>query len=164
MAESSKTCSKCKEILPLSCFHRNKTKRLGRQSSCIICECVVSSNWTPKHVEKIRTRQRNRRHTIKRKVFSHYGDACACCGETESAFLSMDHINEDGARHRKEITGKKRGMTGSGCWIYPWIIKNNFPNTLQILCFNCNWAKSHGGCPHQNKSILFSNTFIVSTR
>jgi hypothetical protein len=33
--------------------------------------------------------------------------------------------------------------------IWNWIKKNNYPERLQILCFNCNMAKAHNGyCPH----------------
>ena len=70
---------------------------------------------------------------------------CACCGETQREFLTIDHINENGAAHRKEV--------GKGKTIYKFIIKNNFPNDLQILCFNCNWGKyvNDGVCPHVNE-------------
>jgi hypothetical protein len=30
-------------------------------------------------------------------VFAHYGEQCACCGESERLFLTIDHINNDGA-------------------------------------------------------------------
>ena len=35
-----------------------------------------------------------------RRVLDHYGRACSCCGETEPAFLTIDHVNNDGAEHR----------------------------------------------------------------
>jgi len=33
---------------------------------------------------------------------------------------------------------------------YRWLVENDFPEGFQILCHNCNFAKSHnpGGCPH----------------
>jgi hypothetical protein len=27
---------------------------------------------------------------------------------------------------------------------------NGMPDDFQVLCHNCNYAKSHGGCPHGN--------------
>lgn len=83
---------------------------------------------------------------IKDEVIKQYGNKCVCCGEKERIFLAIDHINEDGAKHRKEIIG---GPQRGGFHTYIWIRKNNFPNTFQVLCFNCNWAKSRGGCPHK---------------
>lgn len=80
----------------------------------------------------------------KMKVFEHYGGRppkCACCGEKTVQFLSIDHINGGGNRHRKEI--------GVGKSMYPWIVRNGFPEGFQILCFNCNMAKGFfGSCPH----------------
>jgi hypothetical protein len=80
-------------------------------------------------------------HRSRRKsVIEYYGGKCACCGETTYEFLTIDHINNDGAKHRKEIRKN----------LYLWIIQNNFPEGFQILCWNCNCAKGfHGECPHK---------------
>src|SRR5260221_360879 len=56
-------------------------------------------------------------------------------------YLSIDHINGDGSKHRKEI--------GGGGKIYKWLINNNFPSGFQVLCIPCNLHKgtrSHCGC------------------
>ena len=45
--------------------------------------------------------------------------------------LSIDHINSDGASHRKEV--------GNG--MYRWLLKNNFPEGFQVLCMNCQFIK-----------------------
>lgn len=78
------------------------------------------------------------------EVIKHYSTGkmvCSCCGEKHIEFLCMDHINNDGAKHRKEYKGS----------IYTWLINNNFPDGFQILCCNCNSAKEiYGKCPHQN--------------
>jgi len=72
-------------------------------------------------------------------VISHYGGKCKCCGEEQIEFLAIDHINEGGRKHRKSISGN----------IYLWIKDNNYPDDLQVLCHNCNSAKSYyGRCPH----------------
>ena len=75
-------------------------------------------------------------------VFNHYGKKCACCGEANQKFLSIDHINGEGTKHRKKIHGK----------INIWLVKNNFPKGFQTLCFNCNWGKykNNGICPHKD--------------
>lgn len=86
------------------------------------------------------------RQLIKACVLEHYGKVCQCCGEGNNAFLSVDHIDSDGAKHRKEI-GKS-----SGIGFYSWLKKNNFPLGFQTLCFNCNIARHHHGgvCPHKD--------------
>lgn len=74
-------------------------------------------------------------------VLAAYGNACKCCGETTPEFLQIDHVNNDGAEHRREV--------GTGNAVYWWLIKNNYPEGFQVLCANCNYAKEfYGGCPH----------------
>lgn len=77
---------------------------------------------------------------IRNTILNHYGNKCTCCNETRREFLTIDHINNDGNIQRKKI-GNSR--------FYTWIIQQNFPKDLQILCCNCNFAKGfYGCCPH----------------
>ena len=41
--------------------------------------------------------------SYKEKVFDHYGWVCACCGEAEPLFLTIDHVNNDGADVEKKL-------------------------------------------------------------
>lgn len=83
----------------------------------------------------------NKKLEARKEVLNHYGSICACCGENNVRFLTVDHTNNDGAEHRKKI--KKD--------IVYWLIKNNYPEGFQVLCFNCNLGKSlnKGICPHK---------------
>ena len=78
------------------------------------------------------------------KVLNHYGTECACCGEVEPLFLTVDHMLNDGNKHRKEDPA---GRTN----IYRWLIRNGFPSGFQILCINCNQGRHRNGgmCPHK---------------
>lgn len=80
-------------------------------------------------------------------VFDYYGNGCVCCKEKELSFLTIDHISND---RGKDIY--KNGKRITGIFLYKKIIKNNFPNIYQILCWNCNWGKykNNGICPHQS--------------
>jgi hypothetical protein len=80
------------------------------------------------------------------KLIEEYGGKCACCGETEEAFLSIDHISGDGREHRKLI-----GTGGQA--FYLWLKNHGYPkDNFQLLCMNCNFAKGKlGECPHQTK-------------
>ena len=102
--------------------------------------------WREKHKEELKNYNKDAYKQIREKVFSYYGKKCACCGESEMEFLGIDHINGGGARHKKNV--------GHGVQFIKWIIKNNFPDDLQILCHNCNVAKSNKKefiCPHKRK-------------
>lgn len=81
---------------------------------------------------------------LRKETFDAYGGRCACCGEDQLEVLTIDHVNNDGAEHRK--------ITGAGSRFYAWLRKEGFPQDgrFQILCFNCNIAKKiYGTCPHQ---------------
>lgn len=94
---------------------------------------------------------RNRK-LMRKKVFDHYGNRCICCGEIELVFLTIDHIHNDGAEHKRKI-GKSSGWS-----MYGWIVANNFPTFLQILCANCNTGKhrNKGICPHKEMQNAYS--------
>lgn len=96
--------------------------------------------WIAKNPERDKQNQLNYRIRTRNKVLSHYGAFCACCGEKEEAFLCIDHI------HNGRGNPAHRPSNG----INHWIIQNNFPDTVQVLCYNCNGAKeSRGICPHK---------------
>lgn len=100
--------------------------------------------WYAEYYERRgRKRAQERRRENRLHVVDHYGGRCECCGESEEAFLAVDHINGGGYQHRKSIGGGSDGL-------YSWLIRNNFPPGFQMLCHNCNFAESHrGGCPHK---------------
>jgi hypothetical protein len=105
--------------------------------------------------QKERRRERARRHNdkLKREALEHYGGAfCRCCGETEILMLALDHVENNGAAHRKSLTGKTRSMPTLS---YVWAKKNNWPPIFQVTCFNCNWARhwNNGICPHETKRL-----------
>lgn len=92
--------------------------------------------------------QRERRLKIKTIVLKHYSNElliCSCCGDNHIEFLTLDHINNDGAKERKS-----KGSSYHTITFYNSLIKNNFPNGYDVLCFNCNTSKGfYGMCPHK---------------
>lgn len=106
----------------------------------------------PEWVAQERIRQRDFQRQLADEVIAHYGGKCACCGETERLFLSIDHINNDGAEHRRSIN-PKAVSNGKGVGVYHWLRKNGYPEGFQVLCMNCNCGKARNGgvCPHQSR-------------
>jgi len=109
------------------------------------------ANGSPEEVAAIRQAERDKTNRnnarCREEVFSAYGGyTCNCCGETEPLFLTIDHVDNDGARMRKE------GIHGSGSAFYTWLRKNGFPSGFQVLCMNCQLGKHRNGgvCPHQS--------------
>lgn len=87
-------------------------------------------------------RQRELRLRLRDECLAAYGGPiCVCCGETEIEFLNLDHKAGGGNDHRRLL-----GYPG----IYSWLRKRGFPTGYQVLCYNCNLAKSKlGQCPHE---------------
>jgi len=88
-----------------------------------------------------------RRNKAKAVLAERYGKVCACCGETEPLFLSIDHINGGGGIERKEL-GRDQYITLS---------RGPVRDDLRILCHNCNRGRwlNGGECPHvTNKRAL----------
>lgn len=109
---------------------------------------VKASEWNKANPERHNEITRQYRIRLKEKVFTHYGGRCACCGENRIEFLTLDHKNGGGNKHRAEISGRNDARF-AGHHTYLWIKKNNFPPIFQVLCYNCNMATGvYGVCPH----------------
>lgn len=107
----------------------------------------------PKKYDRETYKERKRRDKL--IVFKHYGGdppKCACCGESHIEFLTIDHINNDGAKHRRKLN-----MTG-GIKFYRWLKRNNYPEGYRVLCWNCNCSIGvYGYCPHIKTSKSYNN-------
>jgi hypothetical protein len=165
-------CTHCKKLLPYSDFTPNFGKTRGASywcKECVriaarsrkdlnqengLCRCGRVRSGPEKQCDVCKDRDTKVRANIKMQIITAYGGKCQCigCDVAEPKFLTIDHIFNDGAEHRKQINPKTNGRTGQGVTLYRWLIKNNFPkDRYQLLCWNCNLAKAHGGCPHLEK-------------
>jgi hypothetical protein len=101
----------------------------------------------------------SRHRAMKIRIMNVYGNGtCACCGEAEIAFLSIDHIDGRGAAHRRELLGLPADYRApaSGASLYNALEKAGYPgkDKLQVLCLNCNRAKHDlGRCPHDSERV-----------
>ncbi|MGB0976967.1 MAG: hypothetical protein ACPGSG_08285 [Prolixibacteraceae bacterium] len=111
--------------------------------------------YKQKQIELSQKYRTNNKSLIKDKskrfrmnIILEYGGKCNCCGESKYEFLTLDHVNNDGnVRRRKEHNGRN---------LFKYIINNDFPNDIQVLCYNCNMGKAHHGgiCPHKKEKGL----------
>lgn len=96
---------------------------------------------------------RNQRRMARLDMLQHYGGSppkCACCGEAGLPFLTMDHINNDGAAHGRRLGFRRNGISTMALWYD--LRRRGWPLDMQVLCYNCNCAKEHSGhgiCPHK---------------
>jgi hypothetical protein len=92
---------------------------------------------TPKTKELVRRKEL--RHNLKKEVLTHYCSGkkpyCVCCGYDELAGLTIDHMYG-----RKKIPKDEAEVDGHK--LRALLKKKNYPKDYQVLCFNCNSAKS----------------------
>lgn len=132
--EGRTTCSVCCGYFAK---YRSKRNQVGE------CQhCPGQAVPGKRNCEACLAKQREYNRRYRDAAIAAYGGRCRCCGETTDEFLQIDHVNNDGAEHRRKI--------GNGNSIYTWLKKNNYPEGFQVLCANCNYAKAHYGyCPHR---------------
>lgn len=105
---------------------------------------VAVRRYAARNPDKVKEQARQSYLKLKAEVIIHYGEVCACCGADDLDVLSIDHINGDGAAHRREL--RARGEYFG----YHWLKTNNFPEGFRVLCLNCNFARGFWGrCPHE---------------
>lgn len=126
-----------------------KPPRLNRKI-CQDCYDKHGPKWIIKNREYNLHNLSSKKHR-KQRIIDHYGGKCLCCGEMGLIFLTIDHISENGAEHRRQIAPNHKGKGPGGDLFYRWLEKNNFPDGYQTLCYNCNIGKhrNNGVCPHQ---------------
>jgi hypothetical protein len=105
-------------------------------------------DYIAKHRHDINLGYQFRRFQLRLDTIAAYGGKCTCCGETQTEFLTIDHIEGDGAHERKHFDR-------SGQKMYAWLRRQGWPkDRYQLLCFNCNCAKGfYGQCPHQHFKV-----------
>lgn len=128
------------------CHRCGKCPPLEGRKSCTVC---LERYKLP----TVKQKKNEKNQRLKDQVYAQYGGyVCACCGETEPLMLNLDHINNDGNRHRKLL--RNRNCQVSSWTMYNWIVQNNFPPIFQVLCYNCNIGKyrNNGLCPHTQRT------------
>jgi hypothetical protein len=107
---------------------------------------LLSAEYRRTHREEVLASQKRCKDRLKNEVMTHYGNgkaACVRCGYDNIGALDIDHINGDGAEHRKREDVKTRSF-------YAWLKQNNFPEGFQTLCSNCNQIKAIENKEHKN--------------
>lgn len=128
-----------------NCGGRRRTKKF---TYCKACRLLRAAEYH-RNRDVVAAQEKARKQKLKREIFEAYGGArCACCGESHIEFLSIDHVDGNGAAHRKQLKLERRG----GGDFYYWLKRNKFPKGFRVLCMNCNFATGRFGiCPHQRE-------------
>lgn len=152
---SQKQCSQCGEWKDLCAYSKAPQVRSGVRAYCKVCACkyrnkerskVASKKYRDKEdLEVRRARKRAWSRKLRLEVLTALGGHCVNCGQTYEGFLTIDHINNDGAAHRKTVPSNN---------LYYWLRRNNYPPGFQLLCWNCNCFKGCRGVLPDGKSLV----------
>lgn len=130
-------CTWCGMEKPLTEFHRDNRSPSGLCRQCKSCLCEKSLKYYKEHREERQKYTRDRGQQVKQTVLSHYSDGqpkCTRCGFEDIRALTIDHINGGGNKQRRSD-----GLLGAN--FFKWLICQNYPKGLQVLCMNCQFIK-----------------------
>lgn len=144
---NKKICTRCNSEKSVDNFDKHESTKDKLQNWCRDCKnarrrelrklkvgCYANEYQNNRESHLATCKRRNMRH--REMVISHYSPkkCCTSCGFSDMRALSIDHINGDGANHRRELKGKS---------FYKWLIDNKYPRGFQVLCMNCQFIKRH---------------------
>ena len=99
--------------------------------------------WIENNRERYYALKYNFRDRNKKACIAHYSNGtmeCNYCGFNNIYALCLDHINNDGAKWRKDNFTSSRGNNG-GSNTFNRVKQLGFPEGFQVLCANCNLIK-----------------------
>jgi len=88
---------------------------------------------------KYALRQKRIKAAKKFEIMTLLGGKCVKCKTNDLVVLTIHHQNNDGANHRRQLTGGASGIA-----FYYAILKTKDINGLECRCFSCNDAEEWG--------------------
>lgn len=150
--KNQKLCEVCGDQGKLNSKARRKRLLIDQLcTKCEIREALPDGTRCTVCREEHRLYSTQRYYRIRAEVFEAYGNICNCCGEANTAFLTLDHVNNDGSIDR--LVNRKLSVLEK--------VWKRHREDIQLLCYNCNLGKAKNGgiCPHvQEKVIRAVNT------
>jgi hypothetical protein len=121
-------CRTCAVVLPfdLEHFPPRPTATHGLRIHCRKCLRDRQNRWC-----------RLDRMTVRLEALTHYSGgepACACCGEARYEFLAVDHLTGSSHEDQERFGSLDKHLVH--------LRREGWPEGYQVLCHNCNAAKS----------------------
>lgn len=106
----SKKCSTCKEVKPVSDFHKCKANKDGLQTSCKVCKNRAARKWQQDNPERHRAiwQKSYAKKSVEQRRAERYGisveelqalinrEVCDICGKKPERRLVIDHCHREG--------------------------------------------------------------------
>ncbi len=147
-------CKSCLQTLSADTFYKDINSPNGCMPICK--DCHKQQRNTPEGKVASQQKKLRLRAKLRQEAFTTMGGECVCCGENNFNNLSTNHINNDGAEHRR--------ADKSSIDILQWLRNNDYPQgVVEVMCFNCNLAHGYFGyCPHKGRPDLpVSNATLI---
>jgi hypothetical protein len=131
MDGATKRCTMCGEETPLDDFHRNRSRKDGRQNNCKPCNIARNQRWYRENPD-VRDRRmdeqvRRRKRDLQRKLLDHLrAHPCVDCGETDPVVLDFDHQRDKIANVSLMVLRKR-----------PWPVILAEIEKCEVVCANC---------------------------
>lgn len=129
-----KICCKCSNDLPLSSFHKNKTRKDGHSGICKECEKLYKKKYYKADPKKYKSLIKSRRNDI-RDWYQDYKRKkklrCVKCGISHIACLQFHH-RDPSVKEMSVCDMVRRG------WSIGRII-DEIENKCDVLCANCHF-------------------------
>ena len=131
LAPSHKRCTMCKQWKPFDDFHRNRSRRDGRQRRCKECNIETNKRWYRDHPEARSARMddyaRHRRQASHRLVLEYlFTHPCVDCGESDPVVLEFDHLRD-----------KVKNISAMANASQPWEKIEAEIAKCEVVCANC---------------------------
>jgi hypothetical protein len=147
------TCSSCRT--PANREHARLYSRIyyrAHREKCIELARRFQERNRDKYLHTRREYEAKKIRKVIPLVLGHYSGGsfvCACCGQSERDFLTIDHVDGQGNRMAREL-----GVPRGGSELYRWLVRNQFPSGFAVLCANFNSSKGkHGLCVHKRAGL-----------
>jgi len=153
-----KTCNRCGVVLTDENWWASQRKRQW----CVCKNCLhnqsknnlikkygkpFNPNYIKENRERIKKNSKEYKIKLKKEVINSYGGKCNCCGISDIKYLTVEHINGGGNKHKEKV--------GRGSSFYMWLKKNGYPPEFTVLCYNCNCGKNfRKTCPHHEDEFM----------
>jgi hypothetical protein len=128
-------------------YMRSYSTRMKAEGRCVSCGApAVTASHCAIHAEQTNRNARAKHARLRDEAIEAFGGRCACCGETDRAFLTIDHVEGGGTRERKL-------RNAFGRMLYRELKRLGYPTSFRLLCMNCNFGRHLNGgiCPHTAK-------------
>ena len=131
LAPSRKRCSMCQQWKPLTEFHRNRSRRDGRQNLCKPCNIARNQRWYREHPEvrwaRMDEYNRRRKRKLQELLLAYLEDhPCVDCGESDPIVLDFDHLRDKVANVSLMVLRKR-----------PWSVILEEIAKCDVRCANC---------------------------